>query len=66
MSGRESRLNIRVKKYNKVYIRKRKSEIADTIANIGKAKKELKLVPQVDIKTGLSMTLRAYIDGYKK
>jgi nucleoside-diphosphate-sugar epimerase len=45
---------------------KRKSEIADTIANIEKANKELKWVPQVDIKAGLSMTLRAYFDEYKE
>lgn len=45
---------------------KRKSEIADTIASIGKAKNDLKWTPQVDIKTGLSMTLRAYLDEYKE
>lgn len=45
---------------------KRKSEIADTIANIGKAKKDLKWIPQVDIRTGLSMTLRAYLDEHKE
>lgn len=45
---------------------KRKSEIADTIANIGKAAKDLKWIPQVDIKTGLSMTLRAYLDEHKE
>lgn len=45
---------------------KRKSEIADTIANIDKAKKDMKWIPQVDIRTGLSMTLRAYIDEYKE
>lgn len=44
---------------------KRKSEIADTIANIDNAKKDLQWIPQVDIKTGLSMTLRAYLDEYK-
>ena len=44
---------------------KRKSEIADTIANIKKAKKDLQWTPQVDIKTGLSMTLRAYLDEHK-
>jgi len=45
---------------------KRKSEIADTIANIDKAKNELKWTPQVDIKTGLSMTLRAYFNEHKE
>jgi len=45
---------------------KRKSEIADTIANIGKAKNDLQWIPQVDIRTGLSITLRAYLDEYKK
>jgi UDP-glucose 4-epimerase len=45
---------------------KRKSEIADTIANIGKAKKYMKWIPQVDIRTGLSMTLRAYLDEHKE
>jgi len=44
----------------------RKSEIADTIANIDKAKNELKWTPQVDIKTGLSMTLRAYFNEHKE
>ena len=44
----------------------RKSEIADTIANIDKAKKYLKWTPQVDIMTGLSMTLRAYLDEHKE
>lgn len=45
---------------------KRKSEIADTIANIDKAKNDLKWIPQVDIRTGLSMTLRAYLDEHKE
>lgn len=45
---------------------KRKSEIADTIANVGKAKRELKWTPQVDIRTGLSLTLRAYLDEHKE
>jgi len=45
---------------------KRKSEIADTIANIDKVKKDMEWIPQVDIKTGLSMTLRAYLDEYKE
>ena len=45
---------------------KRKSEIADTIANVDKAKNELKWTPQVDIKTGLSMTLRAYFNEHKE
>ena len=45
---------------------KRKSEIADTIANIKKAKKDLQWIPQVDIRTGLSMTLRAYLDEHKE
>ncbi len=45
---------------------KRKSEIADTIANIGKAKKDMKWTPQVDIRTGLSMILRAYLDEHKE
>ena len=45
---------------------KRKSEIADTIANIDKAKKDLQWIPQVDIRTGLSMTLRAYLDEHKE
>ena len=45
---------------------KRKSEIADTIANIGKAKNDLQWIPQVDIRTGLSMTLRAYLDEHKE
>jgi UDP-glucose 4-epimerase len=45
---------------------KRKSEIADTIANIDKAKKYLQWIPQVDIRTGLSMTLRAYLDEHKE
>ncbi|KKH95135.1 hypothetical protein EO95_00790 [Methanosarcina sp. 1.H.T.1A.1] len=45
---------------------KRKSEIADTIANIEKAKKDLKWTPKVDIRTGLSMTLRAYLDEHKE
>ena len=44
---------------------KRKSEIADTIANIDRAKKDLQWIPQVDIRTGLSMTLRAYLDEHK-
>ena len=44
----------------------RKSEIADTIANIDKAKKELQWIPQVDLMTGLSMTLRAYLDEHKE
>ena len=45
---------------------KRKSEIADTIANIDKAQKDLQWTPQVDIRTGLSMTLRAYLDEHKE
>jgi len=45
---------------------KRKSEIEDTIANIDKAKKDLKWTPQIDIMTGLSMTLRAYLGEHKK
>jgi UDP-glucose 4-epimerase len=45
---------------------KRKSDIADTIANIDKAKNDLKWTPQVDIRTGLSMTLRAYLDEHKE
>lgn len=45
---------------------KRKSEIEDTIANIDKAKKDLKWTPQIDISTGLSMTLRAYLDEHTK
>ena len=45
---------------------KRKSEIADTIANIDKATNDLKWTPQVDIRTGLSMTLRAYLDEHKE
>ena len=45
---------------------KRKSEIADTIANIDKAKNDLKWTPEVDIKAGLSMTLRAYLDEHKE
>ncbi|MDW7777160.1 MAG: NAD-dependent epimerase/dehydratase family protein [Methanosarcinales archaeon] len=45
---------------------KRKSEIADTIANIAKAKKDLQWTPQVDIRAGLLMTLRAYLDEYKE
>ena len=45
---------------------KRKSDISDTIANIDKAKNDLKWTPQVDIKIGLSMTLRAYLDEYKE
>ena len=45
---------------------KRKSEIADTIANIDKAQKDLQWIPQVDIRTGLSMTLRAYLDEHKE
>jgi UDP-glucose 4-epimerase len=45
---------------------KRKSEIADTIANVDKVKKDLQWIPQVDIRTGLSMTLRAYLDEHKE
>jgi UDP-glucose 4-epimerase len=45
---------------------KRKSEISDTIANIDKAKNDLQWIPQVDIRTGLSMTLRAYLDEHKE
>lgn len=45
---------------------KRKSEIADTISNIGKAKNDMKWTPHVDVRTGLSMTLRAYLDEHKK
>ena len=44
----------------------RKGEIADTIANIGKAKKILKWSPEIDIETGLTKTLRAYLDGSEK
>lgn len=45
---------------------KRKSEISDTIANIEKAKNILRWTPKVDIDKGLSQTLRAYLDEYKK
>lgn len=44
---------------------KRKSEIADTIANIDKVKKDMEWIPQIDLRTGLSMTLRAYLDEHK-
>ena len=44
----------------------RKGEIEDTIANIEKAKKILKWSPEVDIETGINMTLRAYLDEYRK
>lgn len=43
---------------------KRRSEIADTVANIEKARNILRWDPGIDIKTGLSKTLRAYLDGY--
>ncbi len=43
----------------------RKGEIADTIANIGKARQILKWAPKIDIKTGLTMTLRAYLNDKK-
>ncbi len=44
----------------------RKSEITDTIANIDKAKSILNWQPKTDIKTGLTKTLRAYINEYQK
>jgi UDP-glucose 4-epimerase len=45
---------------------KRRGEIADTAANIEKAKNILKWTPKVDLDTGLYMTLRAYLDDYNK
>ena len=54
------KISITYTKYN------RKGEIADTIANIEKAKKILKWKPMIDIETGLSMTLRAYLHEYKE
>ena len=45
---------------------KRKSEVSETIANIHKAEKVLRWSPRIDIKTGLSYTLRAYSDGHKE
>lgn len=45
---------------------KRRGEIADTAANIEKAKNILKWRPEVDINTGLRLTLRAYLDDYTK
>jgi len=44
----------------------RKWEIEDTIADIEKAKEILKWSPEVDIETGINMTLRAYLNEYKK
>jgi len=45
---------------------KRKSEIADTIANINKAKNILSWTPQIDFRTGLSMTLKAYLNEHNE
>ena len=45
---------------------KRKSEVSETIANINKAEEVLKWFPHIDIKMGLSYTLRAYLDDYQE
>lgn len=45
---------------------KRRSEIEDTIANVQRAKRDINWAPQVDIRAGLSMTLRAYLDEHKE
>jgi len=44
----------------------RKWEIEDAIADIKKAKKILKWSPEVDIETGINMTLRAYLNEHQK
>lgn len=44
----------------------RESEITDTIANIDKAKSILSWHSKTDIKTGLTRTLRAYLNEYQK
>lgn len=44
----------------------KKGDVADTVANIEKAKRVLNWNPKIDIKTGLLKTLRAYLDEYKE
>lgn len=44
----------------------RKGEIEDTIADIEKAKEILKWSPEVDIETGIKMTMRAYLNEHQK
>lgn len=44
----------------------RQGEIEDTIADIKKAKEILKWSPEVDIETGINMTLRAYLNEHQK